>query len=109
VARWWSVGTATFSKDGQSMTYMFDGTATNDRFPQRTGIGWIHLTSPDAGTGRVEHVSLNRSIDFNCRRATSDWLQARGVVLDDPEQLRDPEVRDRVAPQLAAALTRPDS
>ena len=108
VARWGSIDATTFSRDGTSMFYMFDGTVLNDPTPRRSGITNIRLNSPVAGTGRVEHVSLNRSFDFDCHRTTEEWLREHGVSLRERD-LGDPERRDQVARRLAEQSQRQDS
>lgn len=108
VARWSSVDATTFSRDGSSMFYMFDGTVLNDPTPRRSGITNIRLNSAVAGTGRVEHVSLNRSYDFDCHRTTDAWLAEHRAGMSEAD-LADPEMRDELALRLAKVSEHRDS
>lgn len=100
-ARYWSVDTMHFAKDGRAMTYLFEGTiATPDLAegdPRRTGLARLTLSSDDAGRGRVEHVAMNRTLAFNIRRITKTWLAEQELNRFVPEKLREPDVRDAFA------------
>jgi hypothetical protein len=94
VARFWSVGTAGFSHDGREMTYVFEGVATgrdhhSEKPMERTGLVKLTLSTDDSGTGRVEHVAENRSLDFDIFRVTPAWLARNGLSEFDPGALRD--------------------
>ena len=94
VARYWSVGTAGFSHDGREMTYVFEGLATgHERRPEqpmeRSGLVKLTLATDDSGTGRVEHVAENRSLDFDVFRVTPQWLAQHDLDQFNPAALRD--------------------
>ena len=106
-SRWRSVDTVHFAKDGRSMTYLWEGTVTNETLeatdPRRTGFARLTLASENAGRGRVEHVALDVNLEFNLRRITTGWMEREAVDGFEPGQLRDPDVRDQFAVALAKA------
>jgi hypothetical protein len=77
-ARWRSVGQPMFSRDGRSMTYVFDGavidraTPSNDRL--RRGLTKLALTDENSGDGTVEHVAGNVHMEIDFFRVTSSLL-----------------------------------
>jgi hypothetical protein len=111
-ARWWSEGTVNFSQSGREMTYVFKGEVTDPKFGEnsehsRTGLTKISLPpdSADSGTGHVEHVADNVSLDFDMFRVTSAWLRDRGLDRYSPEQLRDLGIRNKFAVDLSRTLS----
>jgi hypothetical protein len=111
-ARFWSVEAKPihFAKNGRSMTYLFDGTITNPNLkssdPRRTGLTRMDLVTDDAGTGRVDHVALNVTLEFNLRRVTKEWLAEHELSRFLPEKLREPDVRDDFAEAFARRTDR---
>jgi hypothetical protein len=111
-ARWWSDGTVNFSQSGREMTYVFKGDVTDpslgaDSEASRSGPSKLSLPpdSDDSGTGHVEHVADNVSLDFDIFRVTPAWLHARGLDKYSPDQLRDLGVRNRFAVDLSRTLS----
>jgi len=109
-ARYWSVGAAMFTRSGREMTYVFQGTITERRSlteydRDQTGLTKLSLASDDnSGTGRVEHVAEDRSIDFDFFRVTSEWLTERGLGQYKPSRLRDVGIRNQFAIEFSRTL-----
>ena len=79
VALWRSTEDATFSKDGRRMSYVWQGSTTElgEFDPQRTGLATMMLNPGEAdnGTGQVQHVDINRRLDFELERVTEHYLR----------------------------------
>jgi hypothetical protein len=109
-ARWRSKGDPMFTKNGRSMSYVWDGVTIDSTIdtddPNRAGLATMNLDEDDAGSGWIEHVALNRRLDFDLRRVTRTWLEERGLGEFEPRRLVDPDKRLQFA--TAFARSRPD-
>jgi hypothetical protein len=107
-ARWQSVETAHFTKDGRSITYLWEGTITDRTLgpgdPRRTGFARLLLSSDDGGRGRVEHIALDGILEFNVRRVTPRLLAEYDLAHFKPSELRDPGLRDKFGAAFASRL-----
>jgi hypothetical protein len=104
-ARWHSKGDPMFTKNGRSVSYVWDGVAmdatvdTDD--PNRAGLATMTLDEDNAGSGWIEHVALNRRLDFDLQRVTRPWLAQRKLAEFDPRRLVDPDTRREFAAAFA--------
>ena len=100
-SRWRSDELVHFSRDGQSMTYLWAGDVVGESgdaaASDRRGFARLWLSSSNGGTGRVDHVSMAAVLHFNIVRVTAD-------LIPDPAVLADPTLRDVFALDYADRL-----
>jgi hypothetical protein len=109
-ARWQSRGDPMFTKNGRGMSYVWEGVvidpAVETNNPSRTGLATMTLAADNAGSGWVEHVALNRRLDFDLQRVTRSWLDDGGLSGFEPQRLVDSETQHQFAIALAKKRAR---
>jgi len=108
-ARWHSIESPSFAKNGSHMTYLWSGSVTQSaamaqRSAERTGITSLTLSHINGGTGRVDHVAAERVLNFNISRITPAWLNAHNLGAFAPDQLFDPSEQDKLAATFCESL-----
>jgi hypothetical protein len=111
-ARWDSGDVVHFAKDGQSMTYDFEGnilTGSGAENRERKGITNLKLSSNTGGSGHVNHLALNVTLIFNFTRVTPKWLAERDLGQFNPKALHDRAGRKPFALEYAKTLKDEDT
>jgi len=110
VAHYESLGLPTFTKDGRTMSYVWQGDSNApDGEPVstiRTGLATMTLDEGEknTGNGRVQHVGMNRELVISLERVTVEYLRRRGIDGYTPASLRIRSTRLGFGAKLAPAL-----
>ncbi|RZU50344.1 hypothetical protein EV385_2113 [Krasilnikovia cinnamomea] len=108
-ARWHSIESPMFSRNGRSMTYLFEGTVLDSdvSLTERHRVGLTRLaleSSTDCGEGSVEHVAMNAHVEFDLFRITPTWLATRGLAAFSVEAIGHLATRSKFAEAYARTL-----
>lgn len=107
VAYYKSQGNPTFTKDGKTMSYVWTGDSiASDSGPittEREGLARMSLDEgeTDAGSGRVQHVGMDRELTVTFERVTDDFLKQHGLDEYTPATLRSAQTRQEFAGKVA--------
>lgn len=113
VAYYKSEGYPTFTKDGRTMSYVWTGDSiAGDSGPIKTareGLARLSLAKgqTDAGSGRVQHVGMDRELTVTFERVTDEFLRRQGLEEYMSVDLRPEQSRQEFASKLSRQLASP--
>lgn len=110
IAKFKSQGLPTFTKDGRTVSYVWEGdVVVGDSGPvttSRAGLATVSLDEGEKniGDGRVQHVGMNRELVVRLERVTDDYLRQHQIQGYTPTSLRIMKNRLAFGAELARAL-----
>ncbi|CUR60255.1 hypothetical protein NOCA1200018 [metagenome] len=115
VAYYKSEGHPTFTKDGRTMSYVWTGDSiAGDSGPiKTTREGLARMTfdegETDFGTGRVQHVGMDRELTVTFERVTDGFLRRHGLEDYTPAGLRSAQTRQEFARKVSRSSGPPNA